>query len=58
MEQEQSFITFEVRIEKHDDTNLQGTLILDEATISFRSDLELLMVIDQVLHNEKNIISF
>lgn len=58
MEQEQSYITFEVRIEKHDDTNLQGTLILDEATISFRSDLELLMVIDQVLHNEKNIISF
>lgn len=56
MEQKQSFITFEVRIEKHDDENLQGTLIMDETTIAFRSDLELLMVIDQVLHNEKDII--
>lgn len=49
MEQKQSRITFEVRMEENGNHTWQGRLIQEGQVIAFQSELELLMSINQLL---------
>lgn len=57
MKQKESPTTFEVRIEGHNNSTWQGTLITGGQIITFKSDLELLRAMDELLC-EKNDVSY
>lgn len=57
MKQKELPATFEVRIDGHKNCTWQGKLIIDEQIINFKSDLELLRAMDELLC-EKNDASY
>lgn len=55
MKQKELPATFEVRIDGHKNCTWQGKLIIDEQIINFKSDLELLRAMDELLNRNDNV---